>query len=248
MYMKMDWRRYRRVEFQNASALIGLSSGIRKLDKLIGFIAKGNVVFIKGSKSRKHILELFCLRSITQYQNYCIFIDGGNSFDPYLLTQICTASRHNPKEVLHRVIISRAFTCHQLASLINEAGKIIDAYPSNLVAVSDILHLFTSKESDMDIRETDFILPEIIKSLNNMAKQNDTIITVTSDTNNKWLDRMVESYSDIVLTVNDSAGKVSVTLDKHPLHTKGSIELTTNALALNCKQETGSLTLEQWVT
>ncbi|MEM3084563.1 MAG: hypothetical protein QXU32_07900 [Nitrososphaerales archaeon] len=233
------------VRFQKASSLMGLNSGIKELDKLIGFIVKGSMVFIKGSRSRKHILELLCLRSIIQHQNYCIFIDGGNSFDPYLLTQMSTAAKHSPKEVLHRVIIARAFTCHQLISLINEAGNIIDIYPSNFIAVSDILHLFTSKESDVDIRETEFIMHKIIRSLH-ILKQKDAIAAVTSYDDNKWFDRMIESYSDIVLTVNDSAGKVSISLDKHPLQ-KGSIELASNVLMLNCEQESEPLTLEQWV-
>src|SRR5574341_146440 len=109
-----------RSKFQTASSMIGLNSRISKLDNLVGFIPKGKVVFIEGTRSRKHILEVFCLRALIQYQNYCIFVDGGNGFDPYLLSKLATINRENPREILSRVIISRAFTCHQLASLIND--------------------------------------------------------------------------------------------------------------------------------
>ena len=154
-----------RARFQRASALIGLNSGIRELDRLLGFIPKGNIVFIKGSKSRRHILELLCLRSIIQYQNYCIFVDGGNGFDPYLLSELAAASKENPKEVLSRIMISRAFTCHQLASLVKETAKVTKTFPANLVAVSDMLHLFTDPESEVDDYEIEMILPKMLEHL-----------------------------------------------------------------------------------
>ncbi len=246
MSFRADSSKYFPLKFQRASSLMGLYSGIEELDKMLGFINKGQVVFIEGSHSRKHLLELFCLRSILQYNNYCIFVDVGNSFDPYLLAKL--VKRKEPKEVLNKIIISRAFTVHQLAYLIiNETTKIIDLYPSNLVAVSDLLHLFTDPESDIDRNEIEFILPRILKSLNSLTNQKDAIVVVTSDTKNCWLNRMVESYSNIVLTVNDDRENVRINLDKHPTKTQTFLDLTLNDLMLNSKaEERRPLTLEQW--
>lgn len=221
---------------------MGLNSGIAELDKLLGFIPKGNAVFINGSRSRKYILELFCLRSIKQYRNYCIFIDGGNSFDPYLLSKL--VRKENPKEVLSRVIISRAFTCHQLASLIiKETEKIVQRYPTDLIAVSDILHLFTDPESrsDIDEYEIEMILPVILKSLKKLSSN--AIVTITSDSKNEWLSRMIESYSEIVLTVNDDKERVSIILEKHPSHRKASTELTLHDKQYTVERET----IEPWL-
>ena len=231
-----------RARFQRASALIGLNSGIRELDRLLGFIPKGNIVFIKGSKSRRHILELLCLRSIIQYQNYCIFVDGGNCFDPYLLSELSTASKENSKEVLSRIMISRAFTCHQLASLVKETAKVTKTFPANLVAVSDMLHLFTDPESEVDDYEIEMILPRMLEHLKNMAAKG-AIVAVTSDAGNRWLDRMVESCSNIVLTINDDKEIVRVTLEKHPSQRNSSAEL-------KLKDElaaTKPMTIEPWL-
>ena len=235
------------VKFQSASAMIGLNARIVKLDNLLGFIQKGNVLFIKGTRSRKHILELFCLRSIIQYQNYCIFIDGGNSFDPYLLSKLATISKENPKEVLSRVIISRAFTCHQLASLINEADNIINTFPTNFIAVSDILHLFTDPESDIDNYEIEMILPKMLKCIHDLASRRNVIAAVTSNTNNEWLNRMVESYSDIVLEVNDNKEIVNIKLNKHPIRHNTSIEFTINELTLQNTPDIKHETIEPWL-
>ncbi len=239
---RIDSAEQYRARFQRASALVGLNSGIRELDRLLGFISKGSIVFIKGSKSRKHILELFCLRSVTQYQNYCIFVDGGNGFAPYLLSELATASGEHTKEVLNRIMISRAFTCHQLASLVKETASIAKTFPANLVAVSDILHLFTDPESEIDNYEIEMILSKILEHLKKMAS-NGTIVAVTADASNRWFDRMIESCSDIVLTINDDREIVHVTLEKHPLQHKGSAEL-------KLKQELPTMkpmTIEPWL-
>ncbi|MGH9876296.1 MAG: hypothetical protein ACRD5H_01545 [Nitrososphaerales archaeon] len=225
-----------------------MNSRITKLDNLIGYIQKGKVVFIKGTRSRKHILELFCLRSIIQYQNYCIFIDGGNSFDPYLLSKLATVSKENPKEVLSRVIISRAFTCHQLASLIiNEADNIINTFPANFIAVSDILHLFTDPESDVDSYEIEMILPTMLKCIHDLANRRNAVAVVTSNTNNEWLNRMVESYSDIILTINDNKEIVHVALNKHPSRQNASVEFNKNELTLQNKPIIQHETIEPWL-
>lgn len=242
MSLRIDSRKYFPVKFHNASALMGLNSGIAELDKLLGFIPKGNVVFIKGSRSRKHILELFCLRSITQYHNYCVFIDGGNSFDPYLLSKL--VRKEKPKEVLSRIIISRAFTCHQLASLLmKETEKTVQRYPTDLIAVSDILHLFTDPESrsDIDEYEIEMILPMMLKSIKKLSSN--ATVAITSDASNEWLSRMVESYSDIVLAVNYGKERVGVILEKHPSYRKASAELTLHDKPYTVERET----IEPWL-
>lgn len=227
---------------------MGLSSGIKKLDKLIGFIPRGKVVFVQGLRLRKHILELFCLRSITQYQNYCIFIDGANSFDPYLLSKLANIMKQNPKEVLNKIILSRAFTCHQLASLILHETEIIERFPTHLIAISDLLHLFKDPESDIENYEVEIILTKIVKHLNDIVKEKNVIVVITSDFANEWLSRIIESYSDIVLTVKDQKETVHISLDKHEFHPNGSIQLTFEDLTLqNCLRKENRETIEPWL-
>ncbi|MGH9910745.1 MAG: hypothetical protein ACRD32_08895, partial [Nitrososphaerales archaeon] len=161
---------------------------------------------------------------------------------PYLLSELATTSREHPKEVLSRIMMSRAFTCHQLASLVKETASIAKTFPANMVAVSDMLHLFTDPESEVDDYEIEMILPKMLGYLKNLAGGG-VIVTVTSDASNHWLDRMVESYSDIVLAVNDDKDAVRVALEKHPCQHKGSAEI-------KLKQElqaTKPMTIEPWL-
>ena len=46
-----------------------------------------------------------------------LVLDGGNRFDPYLLSDLARTSGMDPDLLLSRVLVSRAFTCHQLHRL-----------------------------------------------------------------------------------------------------------------------------------
>lgn len=249
MSARFDWRKHSSVEFRTASALMGLNTRIPELDRLLGFIPKHTMLFIEGSQSRKHILELLCLRSIIQYQNYCIFIDGGNSFDPYLLSKLASAFKQNNREVLSKVILSRAFTSHQLASLImNEMGKVIDRFPTNFIAVSDLLQLFIDPESDIDDSEIQIILPNILQCLSDLAKARNVIVAITSISASKCLNEMIQSYANIFLRVKDDKEIVRITLDKGPSHYVISTELTYDQLTLQSPSLiANSESIEPWL-
>jgi hypothetical protein len=126
--------------------------------------------------------------------------------------------------------------------LVKEAKKVAKTFPANLVAVSDMLHLFTDPESEVDDYEIEMILPTMLECMKNMAG-NGTIVAVTSDANNRWLDRMVESFSNIVLAINDDKEIIHVTLEKHPLQHKGSAELKLK----HELPETKPMTIEPWL-
>jgi hypothetical protein len=49
-----------------------------------------------------------------------VFLDGANSFDPFLISGLARSAGLVPEELLGRIHISRAFTCHQMQALIVE--------------------------------------------------------------------------------------------------------------------------------
>lgn len=49
-----------------------------------------------------------------------IFIDGGNVFDPYMVSEVARRQGILPENALKGIHVSRAFTCYQLVSLITE--------------------------------------------------------------------------------------------------------------------------------
>ena len=70
-----------------------------------------------------------------------VFLDGANSFDPFLISKIARRAGLVPEELLGRIHISRAFTCHQMAALVVErlAGA-LDRFNTNVAIVSQGYH------------------------------------------------------------------------------------------------------------
>jgi hypothetical protein len=72
-----------------------------------------------------------------------VFLDGANSFDPFLISKIARRAGLVPEELLGRIHISRAFTCHQMAALVVErlAGA-LDRFNTSVAIVSGLLDTF----------------------------------------------------------------------------------------------------------
>src|SRR5208337_4011420 len=95
-----------------------LTLGIEALDKILG-LRFGQFVDLQGKPSHK-LSSLLCVRATLHEplgpNSDVIFVDGGNIFDPYLVSQYSIEHELDAKTVLERIHISRAFTFHQNAT------------------------------------------------------------------------------------------------------------------------------------
>src|SRR3972149_126085 len=72
-----------------------------------------------------------------------LYADGANAFDPYILSRLARDAGQSPKAVMQRLHLTRAFTCHQLETLIVERlSSAIAHYRPDLVVISGWSHLF----------------------------------------------------------------------------------------------------------
>ena len=129
------------------SGLKTLSFGIKEVDNLFGGLKQGEFVVLHGSKMCHAFSELLCVRGQLPYgegglDSSVIFIDGGNVFDLYFISETTHALGLDPEEILRNIWISRAFTSYQLTVLVDEElPKILDQKNSKLVVISDIAAL-----------------------------------------------------------------------------------------------------------
>ncbi len=75
--------------------------------------ARGQILAIYG-EDLPHDLLVPSLASILLYSSGLGVIDGTNRFDVYALTRWAHARQLDPRPLLTRLELSRAFTCHQL--------------------------------------------------------------------------------------------------------------------------------------
>ncbi|MFQ5598802.1 MAG: hypothetical protein ACE5GK_12225 [Nitrospiria bacterium] len=72
-----------------------------------------------------------------------LFLDGDNRFNPYPLVELAKEIGHDPKSFLSSLFISRAFTCHQMGSLVlNQLQSGISTHHPRLVMLCAPLETF----------------------------------------------------------------------------------------------------------
>ena len=76
-----------------------------------------------------------------------IFVDGANFFDLPLITRLAREVQKDPREILAKVHLSRAFTVHQLEALIlHRLESALRQYDSRLCLISGLLDTFSDEE------------------------------------------------------------------------------------------------------
>lgn len=96
--------------------------GIPELDALLGGFHAGAITLVDGNSSL--ITELpnqLCAQTYQTFHAPTLYIDGGMAANPYRIAYYARALHLDACDVLSSVSIARAFTLHQLASLIHDA-------------------------------------------------------------------------------------------------------------------------------
>ena len=95
-----------------------LTTSVPTLDRILGSFDAGKVTLIdSGSDFVFHLTTLLCVRAVMESHDV-VFLDGGNSVDPHGMVAIGKRIGLTRDEILPRVHVARAFTCHQMTTLI----------------------------------------------------------------------------------------------------------------------------------
>lgn len=160
-----------------------LTTGIERLDKLVQ-LATGQFVVFQGCSFSRSLAELLCVRVQLDHpiglNSDAVFIDGGNSFEAYSVSNYAIEHRIEPKLALSRIHISRAFTCFQLASLVTEKlPGALTRYDSTLAIIADITELFQDPEIK-DKQEAYRVFQRILRSLSAIAEITGSLVIATN--------------------------------------------------------------------
>jgi len=215
------------------SSFRSLSFDIEDLDRLFGELRRGQLVFFHGSRMSHILSELLCVRSLLPnidggLDSPVVFIDGGNIFDPYLISETARLFSLNSEETLKNIWVSRAFTAYQLTALITEKlPEILDREESKLVVVSDIAALYC--DSDIGMLEAKTTFNQVTLFLWNLARENNLLLVTTSLSSRGERKRRLEQYihgrADIAARVEAGKPHVKVSLEKHPSKPKAFVRL-----------------------
>jgi hypothetical protein len=202
-------------------SLADLTFGIEAFDRALA-LNFGQFAVFQG-KPAPAFSMLLCVRAMLPQPlgPNCdvIFVDGGNNFDPYSISNHSVEQGLNPENVLERLHVSRAFTHHQLACIvIDKLPQAIEKFKAKLVVISDITQMYC----DPDVRSDDKddalrIFSKTVRTLRMLARQHHSLILATNlEQRNLKMERSLRYTAHVSVRVEQKLGITQFSLLKHP--------------------------------
>jgi hypothetical protein len=148
-----------------------------------------------------------------------LYLDGANSFDPYIPARMAREAGLDPRPVLDRLFISRAFTCHQLETLmVDRLDAAIRARRPGLVVISGWSHLF--HDENVPFREALRLLEATARSVRRLAARGTPFLATHEDGPQtprlRPLAACLERAATAVILVDRNEGLIRLTAAKGP--------------------------------
>ncbi|MEE9151226.1 MAG: hypothetical protein V3U20_05245, partial [Thermoplasmata archaeon] len=151
-----------------------------RLDDLIGGFTASQVALLdSSSRFVFDLTSLLCVQAIDTFREELIFVDGGNSIDPYGIANICKRRGHQKQHVLSQINVARAFTAYQLVTLINDKlEEMIKNSKASTLIVSCFIDLFFDR--DMAWQESFQLIKRSLATLKKLTREYNLITIITN--------------------------------------------------------------------
>jgi hypothetical protein len=160
-----------------------LSFGIQNIDQAFQSLEPCNLIVLSNHPICKNLIFRLCVRCQLPEEkggldSSAIYVDGGNSFNPYEISAIAREYGSDPKSTLERIFISRAFTAYQLSAIVSETLEdALKRYKSKLVLISKITSLFLDR--DVPAKEALELFKKMTLQLADLSLKRNIIIVAT---------------------------------------------------------------------
>jgi hypothetical protein len=148
-----------------------------------------------------------------------LYVDGANAFDPYILSRLARNAGQPPKAVMQRLHLTRAFTCHQLETLVVERlPSAIVQYRPGLVVISGWSHLF--HDENVPAREAFRLLQNTARRIRLLAEAGQPILATHPEEpvtpRLQPLGQILIQAADGVVRLREEEGLILVAREKPP--------------------------------
>jgi len=161
------------------------------------------------------------LSAFAAFRGFKVLVaDGANAFDPYIISKFARTEGFPPDELLKRISVARAFTCHQLATLIRERLEpLVLPGASSLVVFLGPCTMFF--DEDVPGEEAALLFRKMLAKIQEMSQNGVFFLMSQSfhgfNKNRSFLLRELVRSADAVLKLRSSPDALQVVLDKPPL-------------------------------
>lgn len=192
------------VVFHAATATDVLTFDIKQLDSFYSGIRTGETLCIIG-RSAMTLVTRLCVRALLPkrrggLQSPVLFIDAGNTSDIYQSVSFARQYGMDLAKVLDGIIVSRAFTIHQLASLvITELPEAMKRFGAGMVVISGLLKMFL-EDPQVDKKEARRLLWEMMITMKRIPR--DVIVVVSTEETRDYTDIFAQFENRVELCGN----------------------------------------------
>ena len=194
---------------KKAIELYGLRFNNR-LDELLGTGLKANTLTYLYGKRVSGILNIMALNSVRQFGGRALFVDAGNSADPYLIRREADLRKKDSaatKKLLQSIEMMRVFTCHQLSNfVIQQLPSLLSKNrecdnPFKFVGISGLDYVFSEEDSSKrEIENLQFLIARKLSEISR-DKEHGVMFVLASSENQcspflNFSDVAIEIYRD----------------------------------------------------
>jgi len=153
---------------------------IPSLDAFIGGLRPNHLTLIDSAdRMLFDLTHILCVNGVSTLDKDVIWIDGGNSVNPYEIGRICRRFGVDRTEVLDSIRVARAFTAYQLVSLIDERLEAeLDRTGAGMVIVSCLPDLFQDKE--LRWSESYALIRRCVEKVHALTRRDGLVTVVTN--------------------------------------------------------------------
>jgi hypothetical protein len=186
-----------RISFQTAHEInTCLGLGIKEIDSFLTLRLEDRLCVV-GERANLFVSRL-CVRAFMSIKQgglgagSVLIVDAGNSSDVYQCTSFARQLGLEIPKVLRGIVVSRAFTIHQLAGLIAyELPKVMQEFNYKVVVISNLLRMFT-EDPPVNHREAEYLIGEIMESV---RKMNGALLIISVRGGSPYDDQILPSFT-----------------------------------------------------
>lgn len=188
------------------------------LDNLLGGFEFAKVTFLNSASNFVHdLVFLLCVRHILDFDREVVYVDGGNSINPYTISSIAKRYGKSRQEVLGRIRVARAFTAYQMSSILLESLEEEVRAGPGLLVLSCLPDLFL--DEDVEYREAYHLLRRGLKKVRDLVKEEELICLVTNHglshlSRRRGIGNLLHQMADRVVRIQSTKGGLLISLPR----------------------------------
>jgi hypothetical protein len=150
-----------------------LLTGLSIFDDLFGPFTRGDIHLLVGRTDLTYSLMDRLIVNTARKGEAAYYIDGGHRADPFAMARVLRMQRTDPREMLRKVMIARAFTAYQMDSLINGSLKELSETPP-LLMISALDRMFSDPEVETEAAKG--MIANCMETLDTMASRGSCVV------------------------------------------------------------------------